>query len=227
MPLSLEARRIGGAIRAAQQRDAAVASYSANPNHCLQCGTPIAVVGRVADARIKKFCDHRCAAINRNGRAVRHGLSLTASCAYCERSFRRKRLRVAKFCSRACINKARCRISLNSTKAEIFALRRGYQSARSSIQRHARETFKASGNPMACAVCRYEKHAEVAHRKSVADFPGEAKLSEINALANLVALCPNHHWEFDHGQLSLPFQAPSLHGACRAAVDAYPDTPRF
>jgi hypothetical protein len=32
----------------------------------------------------------------------------------------------------------------------------------------------------------------------VKDFPPEAKLTEINAIDNLVALCPTHHWEFDH-----------------------------
>jgi predicted restriction endonuclease len=27
----------------------------------------------------------------------------------------------------------------------------------------------------------------------------------VNELSNLVALCPNHHWELDHGLLSTEF----------------------
>jgi len=37
----------------------------------------------------------------------------------------------------------------------------------------------------------------------VSDFPDAALIAEINDIANLVALCPNHHWEFDHGVLTL------------------------
>ena len=28
-------------------------------------------------------------------------------------------------------------------------------------------------------------------------------ISEINNIDNLIALCPNHHWEFDHSQLNI------------------------
>lgn len=35
------------------------------------------------------------------------------------------------------------------------------------------------------------------------DFAPDALLAEVNTQANLIALCPNHHWEFDHGRLNL------------------------
>jgi hypothetical protein len=41
----------------------------------------------------------------------------------------------------------------------------------------------------------------VCHRRDVADFPDTATVREINALSNLVGLCPTHHWEFDNGCL--------------------------
>jgi predicted restriction endonuclease len=56
---------------------------------------------------------------------------------------------------------------------------------------------------MACAICGYNQHVEAAHRRPVSDFPDEATVSEINEPANLVYLCPNHHWEHDHGLLTL------------------------
>ena len=36
----------------------------------------------------------------------------------------------------------------------------------------------------------------------MSDFSDDAKISEINDIRNLIALCPNHHWEFDNGKLS-------------------------
>ena len=46
-------------------------------------------------------------------------------------------------------------------------------------------------------------HADICHIKNVAAFPDDALLSEINASKNLVALCPNHHWEFDYEIVSV------------------------
>lgn len=54
-----------------------------------------------------------------------------------------------------------------------------------------------------CQNCLYHKHIEVCHIKPVRDFPPETLLSEINRAENLIGLCPNCHWEFDHGHLSL------------------------
>lgn len=88
------------------------------------------------------------------------------------------------------------------TKGELFA-RCGWTLARIMIQRHAVRAFRRGGGGRICRVCQYAKHAEVCHIRAVADFPGEATLAEINVPENLVALCPNHHWELDHGLLKL------------------------
>jgi len=50
----------------------------------------------------------------------------------------------------------------------------------------------------------YAELSPVAHRKDVSAFPDTATISEINDLANLVGLCPTHHWEFDHQKTGLP-----------------------
>ena len=49
-----------------------------------------------------------------------------------------------------------------------------------------------------CERCGYNKHVEVAHRKPVSDFSEETLISEVNSKENLMLLCPNCHWEFDH-----------------------------
>ena len=89
------------------------------------------------------------------------------------------------------------------TKGELFNNRINYQSARSDIRRHAQKTFESSSKEKHCKICGYDKHYEVAHIKAVSEFSDNTLISEINDLDNLVALCPNHHWEYDNGLLNL------------------------
>lgn len=51
-----------------------------------------------------------------------------------------------------------------------------------------------------CVNCGYNKHIEIAHIKSITSFPDSAKLGEVNHPSNLLGLCPNCHWEFDHDE---------------------------
>ena len=89
------------------------------------------------------------------------------------------------------------------TKGELFANRRNWQSARSAIRRDAQEVFNKSNKSKQCIICGYDKHIEIAHVKAVSEFNDEALVSEINHIDNLIALCPNHHWEYDKGILEL------------------------
>lgn len=90
-----------------------------------------------------------------------------------------------------------------TTKGELLASRANYQSYRSSIRKLAEEVYRKSGKGFECAICGYDKHVEIAHIKAVSDFDDSALISEINSKDNLIALCPNHHWEYDHGLLKL------------------------
>lgn len=69
------------------------------------------------------------------------------------------------------------------------------------VRSDARRVYNTSSSPKHCVYCGYDTHYEVCHIRAVSDFPPEALVSDINALSNLVALCPNHHWEFDNGKL--------------------------
>lgn len=84
------------------------------------------------------------------------------------------------------------------TKKEIFERYKYWQTARSAIQKIARKNYENSNKPKKCIVCGYDKHYEVAHIKSVSDFEDNTLISEINDINNLIALCPNHHWEYDN-----------------------------
>jgi hypothetical protein len=52
-----------------------------------------------------------------------------------------------------------------------------------------------------CEKCGYDKHVEIAHKRGISTFGGDTLISVINSKENLMALCPNCHWEYDHNLL--------------------------
>lgn len=52
-----------------------------------------------------------------------------------------------------------------------------------------------------CHKCGYSKHVELAHIKPIASFPDSATIRDVNSKDNVIQLCPNCHWEFDHDLL--------------------------
>ena len=84
----------------------------------------------------------------------------------------------------------------------LYQLKRNIPSPRlfhHYIRSHARRLMKHAKK----CVCGYSKHIEICHIKAISKFSRQSKIKEINALDNLVALCPNCHWEFDHGLLKI------------------------
>lgn len=68
----------------------------------------------------------------------------------------------------------------------------------SRVRTHARKKYFKSELPKCCIVCGYSKHIDICHVRDISSFPDETLIKEINDLSNLVALCKNHHWEFDN-----------------------------
>lgn len=150
---------------------------------CLECGKEI--VRRAREERryflVRKFCGCPCA----------------------NKFMGRQRRKPAK------IRKPKSRkrhpnqwLSAQRTKGEMFATSRSWQSARSKIQDHAVAVFNRCMSQKGCLVCGYDKHVHVAHIRPVSDFPDDVLIREINDPSNISGLCPNHHWEFDHGQIT-------------------------
>jgi hypothetical protein len=69
------------------------------------------------------------------------------------------------------------------------------------IRQHAQRVMRKE--PASCKVCGYEKHVEVCHIHPISSFSPDTKIKDINSKNNLVHLCPNCHWEFDHDLLKL------------------------
>jgi hypothetical protein len=79
---------------------------------------------------------------------------------------------------------------------------RKYQ-AHSRIRELARVAYYRSGKTSNCYICGYTLKIDVAHIKAISSYDDATPVSVVNSIDNLVGLCPNHHWEFDHGHLSL------------------------
>lgn len=74
--------------------------------------------------------------------------------------------------------------------------RRHGQSAKFNIIRgRARNMYK---HITSCQFCGYNKHVEVCHIKPIHTFSEDTLISVVNDPSNILVLCRNCHWEFDH-----------------------------
>ena len=71
------------------------------------------------------------------------------------------------------------------------------------IRGNARSVYSKSNKPKFCVKCKYSLHYDVCHIKGISSFDKSTPISVVNSIANLVALCKNHHWELDNGHLKL------------------------
>lgn len=85
----------------------------------------------------------------------------------------------------------------NRTLREVIYTKHHKSSAYALIRSLAR-TIAKQQKWKSCFNCGYNKHIEICHIKGIHDFDLDTKVIEINNLKNLIPLCPNCHWEFDH-----------------------------
>ena len=152
---------------------------------CLQCGEP---------TENPRFCSRSCAAVYNNQ-------------AYPKRT---KQQRRCKRCGtpvtgwiRICHN---CKVVRGTrvdwskrTLGEVHANAKYQVSALCRLV--ARQIFKQSSRPRICQNCGYEKHVEICHIRAIKDFSPDTPIAIVSGIDNLIALCPNCHWEFDKGLL--------------------------
>jgi hypothetical protein len=203
----------GGQVTASRLRQKALDAYYRVPNSCKRCGSVIEVPSgvKVTLVRKKVFCNRSCAARHNNHvypkrkRTWTDRPLRTFPCRKCG-EFITSRDGRRKYCDacKATVRHQSIEYLDVRTKGELFAKNINWQSARSSLRRHAYKIYNRSEKPKNCVICQYSLHVDIAHVRPVRHFPDNAHISEINDLSNLVALCPNHHWEFDHGLLELP-----------------------
>ena len=146
---------------------------------CIQCG---------AETSNPKFCSRSCAATFNNTQSPKRERRKY----YCEKCGAEAVYR-KKFCS-----------NCNPIKGADWSKRtlsfvRSVMDFHARVRELARKTYSNLDRPQKCANCGYTKHLEICHIKSIQDFPEDTPISVINSPDNLIALCPNCHWELDNG----------------------------
>lgn len=191
MAANLKSQQAGGRATAIIARKQACERYYASPNYCKHCGAVIELRpnSKTRDARIKKFCNHICAASHSNKIRLYTKPKKKRVCANCAAEFLNGRAD-RRFCD-PCSEEYKNRLAVRSLA----------KATHSEIRSHARATLK--NTPAICFNCGYDKFVEVCHINPVKSFPETALLKDANHIDNLVKLCPNCHWEFDHGILKL------------------------
>lgn len=139
-----------------------------------------------------RFCSRSCSAVVTNSEHPRK--EREGNCRSCG---------VAIYsCHRLC---EQCRTMggrANQTIEDVITRTGHRSSANVRVREHARYVGRMH-NMNKCRVCGYTLHVEICHLTPISSYPITTKLSEVNNPRNLVALCPNHHWELDNGHLSL------------------------
>lgn len=209
-----------------QKYQQSLKNYYADPNYCEHCGKLIhprtGQKSAISATKRKKFCNHTCASSRNNAIYPRRTAVKEGICERCgvvvefkkqkSGNYLRKR-----FCP-TCVplhlselaTERRNTVGFrnsgkpldNYTKGELRKNTR-YCDFRKIFSTYARNTYLRSGKPLVCSHCGYSYHVDICHIKDVAKFSDDALFGEINDLSNLVALCKNHHKEFDDGVLDL------------------------
>ncbi len=159
------------------------APKSTTVNSCLNCGK---------ETHNPKFCSLKCSATYTN-KFYQKRKAKPQFCKYCGKPLVGKRQTVCDECNPNIVD------WMGRTVGDI------QRSAKYQVSAHlrtiARSVYEKADLPRVCANCGYDKHVEICHIKPINSFPDDTPVAVINDLANLVALCPNCHWELDHGLL--------------------------
>lgn len=144
-----------------------------------------------------KYCSMRCAAIVNNRTKPKRAKTskqwnLCVICGDLVRGRCHQKCRIAKSLGTSLAEYA----ERSSAKGQLPSWR--YAHVR-TVCRTIHKELKA----LPCQVCGYSKHVELAHIKPVSSFDPSTPIGIVHDASNILVLCGNHHWEFDHGLLAI------------------------
>lgn len=163
--------------------------------NCKECNKEVIKVASSLKGSINHFCSSSCSATHNN--RLKPKLDRSCICENCQKDFNKTKDQVSNTCSKFCFME----LGMKNRLMKDAVKRRG-ANAYDTIRHNAR-VYSKHFYPANCMVCKYDKNYEVCHVKDIKDFTGEETIYEVNNKANLVHLCPNCHWEFDHNLLPL------------------------
>lgn len=150
--------------------------------NCLRCDK---------ETKNPKYCSKSCAALTNNARKDIKRRTVEGQCFTCKSPNQSSR----KYCKECWIKNG---ISLGDMTLQQAIYTKHHKSSAFGLVRSRARIVAKSLNWNSCSNCSYDKHIEIAHIKPISSFPLDTMISVINDPSNLLALCPNCHWEFDH-----------------------------
>jgi len=197
-----KAQSMGGSIMAVRQKEEALRKYLVSPKICEWCGEIILPTNsqRIAEVRLKRFCNRSCAAKFNNNIENRG-----------QRKYKPRKKYYCIHCGEETINHRKTCDDCNPniidwsqiTKKSFREKFPGASNFHGRIRDLSRRVYKNSQKPKKCYNCGYNKVYQVCHIKPVSKFDENTSVTVINDIENLIALCPNCHWEFDQGILKI------------------------
>lgn len=158
---------------------------------CKKCGKEFEKQNSEAKRGTNHFCSRSCANSYNNSKVPKRKCKVYR-CKVCGIRVSQRRL--------YCDDHSPNIVDWSKVTLESMQILRAYQK-NSRIRELARKKYIRLGKPQCCAICGYTKTFQVCHIKAISSFSQGSTIAEINHEKNLIALCPNHHWELDHGLL--------------------------
>ena len=137
------------------------------------------------------YCSRRCAAIMNNIKSPKRKLG--GRCIDCNTPIRLG----GKKCGDC--HKTANASHKYSTLADIDYVHLHRASAWAVVRGRVKRRVLQWGWEKICQNCGYSKHIDICHKKSISSFPSNTLIEIVNSKDNLILLCPNCHWELDHG----------------------------
>lgn len=156
-------------------------------NQCLNCTTPVAT----GPGRTGKFCSRSCATTYNNTHRPKR--QLTKSCKTCTVKIK-STVSYCSDCSPSGVFQAK-------TLGELRETSKTDASVYNRIRLYSRNIAMKLPHQH-CIICGYHNHVEVAHLRTLSTLSDDTTVEQAGGAHNFVLLCPNHHWEFDYGNLT-------------------------
>ena len=165
---------------------------------CEFCGKPLGDLGWT-----KRFCNRTCA--SKYGSSFVKREKIAKKCNRCEKEFIRENNYKSLLCPDCKkVEDEKIQTIKAMTIREYLAKNAQYKeycNKYSGIRYFCRNWLKHLKNKP-CQNCGYSKHTEFCHIKEI-NKNLDMTIGEINDESNILILCKNCHWKFDHGYLTL------------------------
>lgn len=151
----------------------------------------------------RHYCSKSCAA-SINNLGVERNKKVKRTCNRCSKEYsrttRHKSPLICKSCSTGIADK---REAAKNTSIGEYQVKGKPPSWKNSAIRNFCRSWNKELRELPCQSCGYDKHVELCHVKPITSFGSTATLREVNSPDNILVLCRNCHWEFDHSLLPI------------------------